>query len=42
MSCKDVYKLYFDFWKALNKKTGFADGLTGLSEVMVFTILKVD
>ncbi len=39
--CADIYRLYFeDFWENLKKKTGCANGFTGLSEVIVFTILK--
>lgn len=38
--CIDVYNLYFDFWKTLKEETGSADGFTGLSEIIVFIILK--
>ncbi len=37
--CKDIYNLYLDFWNALKENTGTAHGFTGLSEVIIFTIL---
>ncbi len=40
IECKDVYELYFDFCKALKEETGSATGFTGLSEVIIFMILK--
>ena len=39
--CKDIHDLYYnDFWDTLKEKVGSSDGFTGLSEVIVFIILK--
>ena len=40
ITCKDVYNLYFGFFELLKERTGSSGGFTGLSEVIVFMILK--